>query len=135
MDGAFIKICSVAFGGAIGSIARYLINISPLQTAPYPFQDSLGKFPLPTFVVNIIGSFFIGFFLVLFGDKMNVSENIRLAVMVGFLGAFTTFSTFELEIWELLNKNRYAIALGYLVLSVLVGFAGLLCGIWLARKF
>lgn len=124
----FTKILSVGIGGAFGAVARYLINISPLSTV---FQ----KFPFPTFVINILGSFLIGFLLVILTDKFTVSENLRLAVMVGFLGAFTTFSTFELEIFELIRERLFFTAFGYFFLSVLVGFIGVSLGIFLARKF
>ncbi|MEZ5345560.1 MAG: fluoride efflux transporter CrcB [Pyrinomonadaceae bacterium] len=128
MENTLLKICSVAIGGAAGSVARYLISVSPLETA-------FGKFPFHTFFVNVIGSFLIGLLLVLFTDKFVVSENLRLLVLVGFLGAFTTFSTFELEIWDLVTNSRYALAFGYLFLSLLTGFIGVALGISIGRRF
>lgn len=126
METAF-KILSVAIGGALGAVARYLVNISPLTAV---FE----KFPLPTFLINIIGSFLIGFFMILFADKYTANENLRMAVIVGFLGAFTTFSTFEAEIFGLMREKQLAIAFLYLALSVLVGFAAVLAGVALARR-
>ncbi len=122
------KILSVAFGGAFGAVARYLINISPMH-------NWLKPFPFPTFFINVTGSFLIGFLLVLFVDKFQLSENWRLAVIVGFLGAFTTFSTFELETWELVKENQFLTAFAYVLLSVLFGFIGVALGVWLAKKF
>lgn len=121
------KIFAVGIGGAFGAIARYLINISPLSNI---FQ----KFPFPTFTVNILGSFLIGFLLVLFTDKYTAHENLRIAVIAGFLGAFTTFSTFELEIFELIRERYFASAFAYLFLSVLIGFIGVAGGVWLAKR-
>ena len=121
------KILAVGIGGAFGAMARYLINISPLSNI---FQ----KFPFPTFTVNIVGSFLIGFLVVLFADKYTAHENLRIVILVGFLGAFTTFSTFELEIFELVRERYFVIAFTYLFLSVLVGFIGVLGGAWLAQK-
>lgn len=126
MEAAF-KIISVAVGGALGAVARYLINISPLTGV---FE----KFPFPTFLINIIGSFLIGFFMIVFADKFVVSENIRMAVIVGFLGAFTTFSTFEVEIFGLMREKQLVVAFLYLALSILVGFAGVLVGVAIGRR-
>ena len=126
MEAAF-KIFSVAVGGSLGAVARYLINISPLASV-------FDKFPLPTFLINIIGSFLIGFLMIVFADKMVVNENIRMALIVGFLGAFTTFSTFEIEIFALMREKQLLIAFLYLFLSVLVGFAGVLAGVALGRR-
>ena len=122
------KVLAIGIGGAIGAVARYLINISPLA-------NLFEKFPFPTFFINITGSFLIGFLLILFTDKFQINENLRLAIMVGFLGAFTTFSTFELEIWGLIKENQFITAFLYLFLSVLVGFIGVVAGVWLARRF
>lgn len=121
------KILSIAVGGAFGAVARYLINISPLNNLFQPF-------PFPTLFINVLGSFLIGFFLILLTDKIAVGDNFRFALMIGFLGAFTTFSTFELEIWTLLKENQYITAFVYLFLSVALGFIGVVAGITLARK-
>ncbi len=123
----FYKILSIGAGGAAGAVARYLVNISPLSRV---FE----KFPLPTFFINISGSFLIGFLLIVLTDKMNVGENFRMAALVGFLGAFTTFSTFELELYGLVKDGAYLIAFGYFFLSVITGFIGVVAGITLAGK-
>lgn len=94
-----------------------------------------GKFPLHTFFINISGSFLIGFTAVIFTDKFVESENLRLALSIGFLGAFTTFSTFELEIFELIRERVFITAFLYLLASISVGFIGVAAGVWLAKKF
>lgn len=124
---AVSKILSVAIGGSLGAVTRYLISVSPLASV---FE----KFPLPTFLINVIGSFLIGFLMVVLADKIAVSESMRMALIVGFLGAFTTFSTFEMEIFGLMREKQLVIAFLYLFLSVLVGFAGVLAGVALGRK-
>ncbi|MDH3493341.1 MAG: fluoride efflux transporter CrcB [Acidobacteriota bacterium] len=121
------NILFVAAGGALGAVARYAFSASPLNSV-------FDRFPFPTFLVNVIGSFLIGFCLILFADKLNVSDYIRLLIFVGFLGAFTTFSTYELEIWTLVKEGHYTISLLYLVSSVVVGFIGLVGGVWLGRQ-
>jgi fluoride exporter len=122
------RILAIAAGGACGAVARYLINVSPLQ-------NFLKPFPFPTFFINISGSFLIGLLLILLTDKFQISENLRFAVMVGFLGAYTTFSTFELEIWGLLKESHFLTAFLYLFLSVLAGFIGVVLGVTIAKKF
>lgn len=124
----WIKILAVAVGGACGATARHLINISPLSN----FSEN---FPFHTFFINITGSFLLGFLLILLTDKFAASENVRLAVTVGFLGAFTTFSTFELEIFNLIRARFFVTAFLYFFLSVTVGFVGVLAGVWSAKKF
>lgn len=123
-----VRILSIAAGGSLGAAARYLINISPLQ-------NYLKPFPFPTFFINITGSFFIGFLLILFTDKFEINENLRFAVIVGFLGAYTTFSTFEIEIFGLIKENQFITAFAYLFSSVLIGFVGVSLGVWLAKQF
>lgn len=73
--------------------------------------------------------------MILLADKVQISDNLRFAIIVGFLGAFTTFSTFEMEIYELLKDRFFATAFLYLFLSVAVGFAGLVAGVELAKRF
>ena len=121
------KILSIAIGGAFGAVARYLINVSPLSSV-------FDKFPLPTFVINITGSFLIGFLMILFADKYSSNENLRMAIIVGFLGAFTTFSTFEMEMFGLFKERQLITAFLYLALSVIVGFLGVVAGVTLGRR-
>lgn len=122
------KMLFIGAGGALGAVARYLINISPLA-------GLFEKFPFPTFFINVSGSFLIGFFLILLTDKWEVSDHLRMAVIVGFLGAFTTFSTFEMEIYGLIKERQLITAFLYLFLSVAIGFIGLVGGIFLGRRF
>jgi len=123
----FTKLLSVAIGGAVGAVARHLINISPLA-------NLFEKFPFHTFFINVIGSFLIGFLLIIFTDKLTAGENLRLAITVGFLGAFTTFSTFELEIFELIRERFFVTAFLYFAFSALIGFMGVAAGVWVANK-
>lgn len=123
---ATTKILAVAIGGAFGAVARHLVNVSPLATV-------FDRFPLPTFLINISGSFLIGFLMVLLTDRFVVSEALRMALLVGFLGAFTTFSTFEMEIYQLRSESAYLVAGLYLMLSVAAGFVAVLAGVRIGR--
>ncbi len=120
------KIIAVAIGGAFGAVFRYLLNLI--------FAEYFAPFPFATFFINVTGSFVIGFMLTLFGEKFAVSEYLQLALIVGFLGAYTTFSTFEFETFSLIREKNFVNAFLYLFSSVLLGFAGVLSGVWLARK-
>jgi CrcB protein len=122
------KVAFVAAGGAAGAVARHLVNVSPLARI-------FDNFPLPTFSINVAGSFLIGFLLILLTDKYDINDNLRMAIIVGFIGAFTTFSTFEMEIYGLVREKLPLTALLYLILSVAGGFLGLVAGVSLARKF
>ena len=123
----FSKIFVVAIGGAFGAVARYLLN--------QVFGGFLAPFPAATFLINVTGSLLIGFLLTLATDKAVISENMRLALVVGFLGAYTTFSTFEFEIFTLFREKNFLTAFAYLLLSIIIGFIGVCCGVWLAKRF
>ena len=121
-----IKVLCIAAGGSLGAVARYLVNVSPIANAA-------GKFPLPTFLINVTGSFLIGFCLIVLTDKLVISDNLRMGIIVGFLGAFTTFSTFEIEIYGLIRDRYFVTAFLYLFLSVIIGFAGVIAGVTAGR--
>lgn len=126
MDTA-LKIIAIGIGGALGAVARHLINISPVSGV-------FARFPLPTFLINIVGSFVIGFCVVLFADRIEITETLRMAIIVGFLGAFTTFSAFEMETFSLVREREFISAAAYVVLSVLLGFIGVVVGAELAKR-
>jgi len=120
------KILSVAFGGAIGAVARYGLNLL--------FAKTFAPFPFATFFINVTGSFLIGFLLILLQDKFPTNENLGLVIIVGFLGAYTTFSTFEFETFELIQTRQLLWAIFYVSLSFAVGLLSVISGALIARR-
>lgn len=121
------RILAVGIGGAFGAVARYGLNAL--------FAKSFSPFPFATFFINVTGSILVGFLLTLFSEKLDVNENLRLAIIVGFLGAYTTFSTFEFETFALVREKQLATATLYVSISFALGLIGVLAGVWLAKKF
>ena len=110
----------VALFGAAGSVLRYSLY---LITPRFFYLN----FPVSTVLVNLLGSFFIGVCVSLF-DKSIITENIRIFIAIGLLGGFTTFSTFSMDLFNLLNKSLYLEMISYLVLSVFGGLLLFLAG-------
>lgn len=92
------------------------------------------SFPLGTFVINVSGSFLIGLLMSLFTERFMVNPQWRLMLVVGFLGAYTTFSTFEYETGTLLKDGEWLISLLNVVLSVTAGFVALKLGEVIAKS-
>lgn len=105
----------VGVGGFIGAIARFWVG-------SYIGARMGTRFPYGTFVINISGSFLIGFILTLLTAKAHLSPNWRYLIPVGFIGAYTTFSTFEFETLRSIQDGQFVIASLNVVLSVLLGF-------------
>jgi len=116
-----VRLFFVGIGGFFGAIARYV-------TGAFIGQHWGRSFPLGTFVVNVFGSFLIGFLMPLLTERLIVSPQLRLMLVVGFLGAYTTFSTFEYETGALLRDGEWLFAILNITLSVVLGFLGLKLG-------
>jgi CrcB protein len=117
----------VGLGGAIGAIARYFVG----TVIANRFGTS---WPYGTFVINITGCFLIGFFLTYTTERVTVHEAWRFLFPIGFVGAYTTFSTYEYETLRLVESGAWLRALSYVLLSTVVGFAAVLAAVWAARK-
>ena len=120
------NILIIALGGAIGAVARY-------AAALWIGQRWGRGFPLGTFIVNVSGSFLIGLLMTLLAEKLTVDPRWRLLLVVGFLGAYTTFSTFEYETGALLKDGEWVFAMLNVILSVVAGFIALKLGEAIAK--
>ena len=121
------EIVVVGVGGFIGAIARYLIS-----TLIHRNVDS--GFPWGTFTVNIVGCFLIGCLMYLIENRLVVSDQMRLFLGIGVLGAFTTFAAFSQEIIGLMRSGHNWLALSNVLLSVGLGVVALWAGYVLLRR-
>jgi fluoride exporter len=122
-----MRLLAVTAGGGIGSLMRYLIGTAIMQRFG-------GRFPLGTFVINITGSFLIGLLMTLLTEKFAPHPNWRLLLVIGFLGGYTTFSSFEYETFQSVRGGGHWLALGYVVSSVILGYAGVWLGVVVASR-
>ena len=108
----------VALGGAIGAMCRYAISLIPVKTT----------FPVLTLITNIMGAILIEFIVGVALNKENMSPSLILFLKTGVCGGFTTFSTFSLEFYNMLEHKEYVQGTTYAALSVLLCVAGVWCG-------
>ena len=117
---------AIAFGGALGAVSRYWLSTSMEKI------NGTG-FPLGTFTVNILGSFLIGVFFIIFAEKLHLVDQWRPIIIIGFLGAMTTFSPFSLDALLLFQQGNYNTALLYVLSSVAMCLFAAFCGMQLTR--
>ena len=101
---------SIFLGGGVGALLRFLISE---QTD----RLFLSSFPFGTIVVNVLGAFLMGLVVSYFADKVNISQNIKMFLTIGFLGGFTTFSTFNLDFYQLFSNGEILASLLYLFVT------------------
>ena len=118
MNFMFNNFLLVIVGGGTGALLRYIISLV--------IKNPCSGFPLSTFLINIIGCFFIGILYTII-DSQN--QNLKLMLVVGLLGGFTTFSSFGMETMELFNNGHVSTAIFYVILSNICGLAAVYLGI------
>lgn len=111
----------IGLGGFLGANARYLV-------ANWAARRFGARFPYGTFLINISGSFILGFFLALLQERAFLHPHYRLFFAVGFLGAYTTFSTFTYESLRLIQEGSFLLGFVNIVGSAVVGLLGAFCG-------
>ncbi|CAN7317659.1 fluoride efflux transporter CrcB [Rhizobium sp. LjRoot254] len=121
-------ILLVAVGGALGSVARYLTSLATLRW----FGPG---YPWGTLSVNIVGGLAIGIFAELIARRFDGSQELRLFIITGILGGFTTFSAFSLEVSTMAERGDYLWAASYILLSIVISVAAVFAGLALVRSF
>ncbi|HJP89233.1 MAG TPA: CrcB family protein [Candidatus Limnocylindrales bacterium] len=121
-----MTILLVGAGGFFGAISRYLLDgwVSGITG---------GTFPWGTFVINVTGSFVLGLLFALTVERAILPATIRPPILVGFIGAYTTFSTLTLESWRLVEDGSYGLALANIGGSMLLGLVAVVAGLALGR--
>ncbi len=123
-----INCIAVFFGGGIGAVARYAVSILFARSL-----TSALTFPLATFVINVLGSFILGFLYAMSVFSGKLPPELHLALTVGCCGAFTTFSTFSLEILNLIRDGAFAAAFLYVLASFAFGLLAVALGFFFAK--
>ena len=117
---------AIALSGALGALARYGLD-------GWVARRTSGSFPWGTLVVNVSGSLLLGFLFTLLTDRYRVEPWLRSGLTIGFVGAYTTFSTLSLETYRLLEDGSYGLAAANAFGSAAAGLAALYVGVVLGR--
>lgn len=121
-----IKIVLIAIAGSFGTLSRYFIGGAVQRFAGV-------SFPWGTLIINLTGCFFVGLLWTLFEGRFPVTSLTRTIVLVGFFGAFTTFSTFIFETEQLLSSSQWTYAIFNIAIQNIGGIIGLFSGVFIAR--
>jgi CrcB protein len=117
---------AVAIGGALGSVARYALS-------SWIFDITSHKFPYATLIVNVAGSFVMGILFVVIVERAVLPAEMRSLLMIGFIGAFTTFSAFSLDALGLWQNGHVLMSVIYMIATVILCLVAISTAIWLTR--
>ncbi|MBL6893625.1 MAG: fluoride efflux transporter CrcB [Porticoccaceae bacterium] len=117
---------AVAIGGALGSVARYALS-------SWIFDITSHKFPYATLIVNVAGSFVMGILFVVVVERAALPAEMRSLLMIGFIGAFTTFSAFSLDALGLWQNGHVLMSVIYMITTVILCLVAISTAIWLTR--
>jgi CrcB protein len=117
---------AVAIGGALGSVARYALS-------SWIFDITSHKFPYATLIVNVAGSFVMGILFVVIVERAALPAEMRSLLMIGFIGAFTTFSAFSLDALGLWQNGDVLMSVIYMITTIILCLVAISTAIWLTR--
>ncbi|MHB1001795.1 MAG: fluoride efflux transporter CrcB [Armatimonadota bacterium] len=123
----FQKILWLAFAGACGTVSRFAL-------CELASKAKSGHFPLGTFSVNIIGSFLFGLIYAYAQKRLHVGAEIKLIMLTGFMGAFTTFSTFAFDTAKMIRAEQWMLAAGNVFGQITLGVLALYIGVLIGRQ-
>jgi CrcB protein len=121
-----VTLLLVGAGGFFGAISRYLVD-------GWVSTTTGGGFPWGTLVVNVSGSFVLGLLFAASAERGVIPAEIRAPILIGFIGAYTTFSTLTLESWRLVEDGSYALAIANMGGSLALGLAAVVAGLAIGR--
>nr|WP_044201361.1 fluoride efflux transporter CrcB [Oscillochloris trichoides] len=121
-----LNITAIAIGAALGANLRYVISV-------WASQRLGASFPYGTLMINLLGCFLIGVILSLANNRLQLSEPMRLFLVTGLLGGFTTFSSFGYETYSLINSGNWLAAIMYASTSMIVGLIAVFVGVGVGR--
>ena len=122
----FQKLMWLSLAGACGTVSRFAVYELAARTR-------WGHLPVGTFTVNIVGSFLFGLLYALAQRKLNLSSETRVILLAGFMGAFTTFSTFAFETAKMLRSEQWMMAFGNVFGQTILGVAAMVLGVIVGR--
>lgn len=122
----FRALLLVGAGGAVGALARGWLGVR--------FPVAPEGFPVSTFLVNLSGAFLLGLLLTLLVERLPEARSVRPLLGTGLLGAYTTFSTFTVEVDLLVGRGRALLAVGYVTVSLLAGLVAVAAGVAAVRR-
>jgi CrcB protein len=122
-----IRYLLVLIGGGTGALVRYVAASAIMARFG-------GRFPLGTLVINVTGSFLIGFLMTMLTERLHFDPKWRLLLVVGFLGGYTTFSSFEWETYTAVRDGSLRTGMLNIVSSVMLGYLAVWLGVMLARR-